>query len=126
MGLKKELKEQLDSLEVQGIIKSVTQPTKWINSMAAVRKPGKLRICIGPKDLIKAIKQPHYPLLTLKDILPKLAKAKIFSVLYANKGFWQVQLDEESSLLTTFWTPFGRFRWLQMPFEISSAPEEFQ
>ena len=28
--------------------------------------------------------------------------------------------------LITFWTPFGRFRWLRMPFGISSAPEEFQ
>ena len=28
--------------------------------------------------------------------------------------------------MTTFWTPFGRYRWLRMPFGISSAPEEFQ
>ena len=30
------------------------------------------------------------------------------------------------SFLTTFWTPFGRYRWLGMPFGITSAPEEFQ
>ena len=28
--------------------------------------------------------------------------------------------------LTTFWTPFGRYCWLRMPFGIKSAPEEFQ
>ena len=28
--------------------------------------------------------------------------------------------------MTTFWTPFGRYRYLRMPFGISSAPEEFQ
>ena len=33
---------------------------------------------------------------------------------------------ESSSFFTTFWTPFGRYRWLRMPFGISSAPEEFQ
>ena len=32
----------------------------------------------------------------------------------------------ESSLLTTFWTPFGRYRYLRMAQGISSAPEEFQ
>lgn len=33
---------------------------------------------------------------------------------------------EESSYATTFGTPWGRYRWLRMPFGISPAPEEFQ
>ena len=41
-------------------------------------------------------------------------------------GYWHVQLDDESSKLTTFATPWGRFRWLRMPFGIAPAPEEFQ
>jgi len=35
-------------------------------------------------------------------------------------------LDEESSYLTTFESPFGRFRWLRCPYGISPAPEIFQ
>ena len=35
-------------------------------------------------------------------------------------------LDEESGFLTTFNTPFGRYRWLWMPFGICSATEIFQ
>jgi hypothetical protein len=54
------------------------------------------------------------------------SKAKIFSVVDAKNGFWHVELDDESSYLTTFNTPFGRYRWLRMPFGISSAPEEYQ
>ena len=34
--------------------------------------------------------------------------------------------DEDSSFLTTFETPFGKYRWLRMPFGVSPAPEEFQ
>ena len=34
--------------------------------------------------------------------------------------------DEDSRKLTTFHTPFGRHKWLRMPFGICSAPEEFQ
>ena len=41
-------------------------------------------------------------------------------------GFYNRKLDEDSSLLTTFHTPFGRYKWLRMPFGICSAPEEFQ
>ena len=28
--------------------------------------------------------------------------------------------------MTTFNTPFGRYKWLRLPFGISSAPEEYQ
>ena len=41
-------------------------------------------------------------------------------------GFWHVQLDEQSSLLTTFNTPFGRFKWRRLSFRICSALEVFQ
>lgn len=63
---------------------------------------------------------------TVEEVLPKLAKAKVFTVLDAKDGFHQVKLDKESSLLTTFWTPFGRYQYLRMPQGISSAPEEYQ
>jgi hypothetical protein len=49
----------------------------------------------------------------------------VFSVLDARNGFWHVELDEDSSKLTCFNTPFGRYRWLRMPFGIKSAPEEY-
>ena len=35
-------------------------------------------------------------------------------------------MDYESSVLTTFNTPIGRFRWLRLPFGVKSAPEIFQ
>ena len=63
---------------------------------------------------------------TLEEILPKLSKAKVFTTLVSKDGFYQIGLDEESSKKTTFWTPFGRCRYLRMPFGISVAPEEFE
>ena len=110
-----------------GIIAPVTEPTRWVSSMIAMKKKkNKLRICLDPRDLNKAIQRSHYPLPTLEDVATRLNKAKVFSVLDAKSGFWQVKLDEDSSYLTTFNTPFGRYRWLRMPFGINSAPEEWQ
>ena len=43
----------------------------------------------------------------------------------SNNGFLQCELDEESSYLTTFWSPFARYRCLRLPFGINCAPEEF-
>lgn len=126
VALKPKLKAKLGDLEKRGVVAKVTQSTDWISSCVIVEKPGKFRLCIDPRDLNKAIKRPKYPMPTLDDILPKLAKAKVFSVLDAKDGFHQVKLEEDSSYLTTFWTPFGRYRYLRLPFGISSAPEEFQ
>jgi hypothetical protein len=50
----------------------------------------------------------------------------VFSVFDVRNGFWHVELDEEMSILTILITPFGRCRWLRMPFGLTSAPEEFQ
>ena len=69
---------------------------------------------------------PHYPQPTTEDILLQLSKAKVFSVLDAKDGFWQVKLDEESSYLTAFWSPCERLRWLRLQFGINTAPEEYQ
>ena len=54
--------------------------------MDAVKKGTKLRVCIKPKELNQAIKRPHYPMPVLDDIRPKLANAKIFTVLDLKEG----------------------------------------
>ncbi|XP_064613329.1 uncharacterized protein K02A2.6-like [Liolophura sinensis] len=127
VALQPKLKEELETLTKKGIIKPVTVPTDWISAMVVVSKPdGRLRLCIDPKPLNSALKRNHYPTPTIDDLLPDLANAKCFSHADAKNGFWHVELDEESSHLTTFETPWGRYRWLRMPFGISTAPEEFQ
>ena len=126
VALKEQLKVKLDSLVAQGIITPVTTPTPRISNLVAIKKPGKLRVCIDPRDLNHAIRRPKYQMPILDEILPGLSNARLFSVLDAKDGFHQVKLDEESSSLTTFWSPYGRYRYLRMPFGISSAPEEFQ
>lgn len=54
-----------------------------------------------------------------------MAGAQVFSTLDADRAFWQVKLTENSSKFTTFNTPFGRYKFLRLPYGISSAPEIF-
>lgn len=126
VALKTVVKDKLDSMTKQGILKKEEQPTDWISSAVYIHKPNKLRICLDPKELNKHIQIPKYKMPTLDDIMPNLSKATIFSVCDAKDGFLQVRLDDYSSKLTTFHTPFGRYRWLRLPFGVASAPEEFQ
>ena len=121
------LEGELSRLEKLGVISKVTQPTDWVSGLViAEKKDGSLRICIDPKPLNKALKRPIYPLPTMEDVLSRLAKAKCFSVCDVKNGFWHAKLDKQSSMHTTFATPFGRYRWERLPFGISPAPEIFQ
>ena len=90
------------------------------------KKSGALRICIDPRPLNKAPKRERYQLPVLDDILPELSKAKLFSTVNLRSGYWHCNLDEESSLLTTFATPFGKYRWRRLPFGLSVSSEIFQ
>lgn len=56
--LMEDLKKKLIEMEKQGYIKKVVEPTDWVSSVIVVRKPnGKLRVCIDPSNLNKAIKR---------------------------------------------------------------------
>ena len=120
------VRAELSRMEEIGVIARQTEPTEWVNSMVVVNKGDKIRICIDPKDLNRAIMREHFPLKTIDDVLANMPNAKYFSKLDAVSGFWQIQLDDRSSKLCTFNTPFGRYRFTRMPFGIKSAPEVFQ
>lgn len=108
VAIREQLKSTLGQLAKQNIVAPVTTPTPWISSLVIVpKKDGTLRLCIDPKDLNKAIMRENYPLPTIEEIATHLHGAKLFSILDVRCGFWHVELDEPSSYLTTFHTPFG-------------------
>ncbi|KAK2173586.1 hypothetical protein NP493_866g01020 [Ridgeia piscesae] len=121
------VKAELNNMVESGVIRSVTEPTDWCAAMVPViKKTGAVRICVDLKQLNTAVRREHHMLPSLEDIAPKLAESKVFSTLDAASGFWQIPIDEDSQLLTTFITPFGRYAFCRLPFGISSATEIFQ
>lgn len=121
------LKDTLQDLEERDVITAVKEPTEWVNSLVITeKKNGTLRVCLDPRDLNKAVKRQHYNIPTPEDVRSKLAGKSIFTILDEKDGYWQIRLDEPSSKLCTFNTPWGRFRFLRLPFGIKSASEVFQ
>ncbi|CAM1327900.1 Uncharacterised protein r2_g3686 [Pycnogonum litorale] len=111
----------------QGVIAEVTEPCEWCAPMVPViKKDNNVRICVDLKRLNESVQRERYIIPSKEDVIGSLASASVFSVLDAKSGFWQIPLDNESSSLTTFITPFGRFRFLRLPFRISSATEIFR
>ena len=127
LGMQSAYKAELDRLVKEEIITEVHEHTEWINSIVPVMKEdSSLRLCLDPKDLNKAIKRNQWYARTLDDILPELAQSKFFTVKDVTSGFWHVPLDLRSSLLTTFNTPWGKYRWLRMPFGLKVSGDVFQ
>ncbi|PIK40082.1 hypothetical protein BSL78_23064 [Apostichopus japonicus] len=128
IALQKDVKDELKRMEEIGVIERVTEPTEWVSSMVTVIKPDRkrVRICLDPKDLNEALERAHYPMKTIEEIVTKLPQAKVFSTLDANCGYWQLELDTDSSKLCTFNTPMGRYRYKRLPFGVNAAPEIFQ
>ncbi len=62
------------------------------------------------------------PFQAVRTILPGM---KFFTVIDVLKGYHQVQLDEESSALTTFSTPFGWYQYTRLPFGITHAGDDY-
>ena len=108
VAMKQKLKGELACLWKIRVIKPVNTPTDWLLNLVVVKKSnGKLRMCIDSMPLNKALKHSHHPLPVIGDLLPDLSKAKVFSICDVKNGFWHVELDEASTYLTTFSTPFG-------------------
>ena len=133
LSKRKEELEFLNKYVEDGILAKVTEPTPWCSNElirekpATAERPRKFRICIDPSQTInKAIKRPLFQMPMLQENLHKLSKARCFSIIDVKNGFFNIPLDDESSLATTMHTSYGRYRWLRLPFGVSSAPEEFQ
>ena len=77
--------------------------------------------------LNRYIKRERYQSATPAQAVADIAaeNAKIFTKLDALKGYHQCPLDRKSQELTTFITPFGRFKFLCAPFGISSISEHY-
>ena len=121
------VKQELERMEILGVISKIQEPTDWCSGMVVVPKSdGKVRICVDLTRLNQSVHCERHPLPAVDQVLAQLAGATVLSKLDANSGFWQIPLSLDSAKLTTFITPFGRYCFNRLPFGISSAPEHFQ
>jgi len=127
LHLKPKLRVELDCMESPQIICKRNEPTDWVSALLTVEKPnGQLRVCLDPRPLNKAIKREHFQIQTFDDVIAELHGKRMFTIIDMRDGFWHIKLDDASSKLCTFNTPFGRYSYLRLPFGISSSPEVFQ
>ncbi|XP_067936774.1 uncharacterized protein [Watersipora subatra] len=85
-----------------------------------------------PKPITLQLKDGAVPKASPLRMVPDKARSKLEAELkqmkteqYGKQGFRQLVLDEKSSKLTCFLTPFRKFKYLRLPMGITNAPEIF-
>ena len=116
-------KEEPIRLVKQGILKAVKDEyTPLIRSAVDTPKPnGSIRVFLDPRDLKNAIKCNRYYICSIDDVIPQVSGSTHFSKLDARSGHWPVQLNEESSRLCTFNTPWESTVKLDSPLDSHAA-----
>ena len=123
------LKAELDLLQEQGIIAPITVPIEWCAPIMVTPKKGtdKIRMCVNLCCLNRYVKRERHQSPTPAETVADIAegKAKVFTKFDNLNGYHQCPLDEESQRLTTFITPFERFKYLRAPYGLSSISEHY-
>ena len=125
----KPFKEELEQLQELDIIAplGVDEMAEWCNSFVVVPKVnGKVQLCLDPVQLNQALIRLIHRGLTLNNILPKPSNVQYMSIIDARSGYHNLKLDKQSSYLTTFACPFGRYRYKCWPFRAALAGNMFQ
>ena len=121
-------KTLLDELLAAGVIVEVEEWTEWISPAFFVEKPGtsKVRLVTDYRQLNRRVKRPIHPFSPATDLIKRVdPNAKWFCKLDAVHGYFQIPLDEPSSLLTTFLLPYGRYRYTGAPMGLSASSDWF-
>lgn len=80
IAIRQKLVEELARMVSLGVIEVVDEPTPWVNQVVATLKVnGKLRLCVDPRELNKALLRKHYVLPILEDTLHELRPSTTFS-----------------------------------------------
>ena len=113
-------------LREQGVIETVPnkQPTTWCTNPVIAPKPHNpeaIRFCLDIRVLLRPVTEA----LTVEAVKFKLEGATVFSVLDMNEGYYQLELDESSRHMTTFYGTECKMRYTRLNYVTISAQDIF-
>ncbi|MCG8044653.1 MAG: hypothetical protein JAY66_03025, partial [Candidatus Thiodiazotropha taylori] len=125
MHMNEEINAQIDDMLQRNVIQPSSSP--WASGIVMVqKKDGSKRFCVDYRKLNDVTTKDAYPLPRIDDSLDQLARAKWFSCLDLNSGYWQVEVDDVDREKTAFVSRQGLFEFRVMPFGLCNAPATFE
>lgn len=127
---KKHIKEQVEEMLEQGIIKPSTSP--WNAPVLCIpKKPDangnqKYRMVVDYRALNTITRSFVYPIPLINEILDNIGENSLFTCLDLKSGFYQVSINPNDTEKTAFSTPQGHFEFVGMAMGLKNAPSTFQ
>ena len=135
------VQKEIESLECASVINKGMSP--WaspvviVPKMSSPREWPKKRLCVDFRKVNEL--QQHvitegksksqisiHPLPKIDEMYAKLKGAKVFSTIDLRSGYHHIVLGKDSRAKTAFFTPFGKYEFLMVPFGLAQAPAYFQ
>ena len=130
------VQKEIESLECAGVITKSMSP--WASPIVVVpkksspREPQKRRLCVNQLQ-VQVITEGKskgqisiHPLPKIDEMYAKLKGAKVFSTIDLRSGYHHIALGKDSRAKSAFVTPFGKYKFLMVPFSLAQAPAYFQ
>ena len=124
VGLRAEVKAQLDEMQRQGLITVGTG--EWSSPIVLVKKKDNTwRFCVDYRKLNAVTVKHSMALSSIDNAAEIMHGKKYFSTIDLCSGFFQVALHESSQEKSGFITPWGPYKWKVMPQGASGSPSTF-
>ena len=112
-------------------------PIVIVHKKSAPGKPSKRRLCVDFRKVNELQQQvitegkskgqiSIYPIPKIDEMYAKLKDAKVFSTIDLRSGYHHIPLGKDSRAKTAFVTPFGKYKFLMVPFGLAQALAYFQ
>ena len=82
-------------------------------------------MCIDYRELNKVTVKNRYPLSRIDDLFDQLQGASWFSKIDLCSGYHQVRVRYEDVQKTAFWTRYGHYEFMGIPFGLTNVPVAF-
>ena len=116
-------KAELQRLLQIGVIEKATQSEWIVGTFIVPKNDGRVRWITDFRGLNKSLWCKVYPLRKIGEIFQHPSGYKFFTKLDISMQYCTFLLDDASCNLCTFATPFGLYRYCQLPMGVSESPD---
>ena len=119
------VKDEIEKLLTTKVI--CTSCSSWSAPIIVVPKgDGGKCLVIDYRALNKVTRKFTWPMPKVEDIFSKLNGATYFTTLDLRAGYHHIPLDKPSIPKTAFNSPFKKFEYVKVPFQLAQAPAYFK
>jgi transposase InsO family protein len=124
-ALEEKVERELRQMVADDVIEAI-ESSRYVSPIVVVpKKSGNIRLCVDFRKLNSYIVPDPFPVTCVDDLLAKVKKASMFSVIDLKAAFHQIPLHVDSRDYTAFVTHLGTYRFKKLPFGLANSPAIF-